>query len=163
FGTNLGGGDEKYTADAISHEAGHTLGLHHDGIGRSEYFAGHGSGPTGWAPIMGVGYYRQLTQWSPGDYPGAANHEDDLATIATQNGFGYRPDDHGNDAATATAASVTGLTGIAGAGVIEQRGDTDWFSFTTGPGPITLFVRPADRDPNLDVRVELYDEAGNRV
>jgi serralysin len=48
---------EKYTAEAISHEVGHTLGLSHDGrITPSEgYYAGHGSGDTGWAPIMGVG------------------------------------------------------------------------------------------------------------
>lgn len=31
FPANLGGGAEKYTAEAISHEAGHALGLNHDG------------------------------------------------------------------------------------------------------------------------------------
>src|SRR5262245_15348553 len=71
FPDNLANGHEKYTTDAISHEVGHTLGLHHDGFGTTEYYVGHGSGATGWAPIMGVGYYRQLTQWSPGDYSGA--------------------------------------------------------------------------------------------
>ncbi len=54
---SIGNGNEKYTAEAISHEVGHTLGLSHDGrITPSEgYYAGHGSGDTGWAPIMGVG------------------------------------------------------------------------------------------------------------
>ncbi len=32
---------------------------------------GHGSGETGWAPIMGNGYYKNLTQWSKGEYTGA--------------------------------------------------------------------------------------------
>jgi hypothetical protein len=73
FPRNLDNGHEKYTADAISHEVGHTLGLLHDGKGALPYYAGHGSGATGWAPIMGVGYYRQVTQWSRGDYPGATN------------------------------------------------------------------------------------------
>ena len=118
FPDYLANGHEKYTADAISHEVGHTLGLHHDGKGTTEYYAGHGSAPTGWAPIMGVGYYRKLTQWSPGDYAGATQHENDLAIITTQNGFGYRPDDHGNNVASATPAIQSGTTGISGSGFI---------------------------------------------
>jgi hypothetical protein len=38
----------KYVADAASHEAGHTLGLLHDGNSKTAYFAGQGN----WAPIM---------------------------------------------------------------------------------------------------------------
>jgi len=159
----LANGHEKYTADAISHEVGHTLGLHHDGIGTTEYYAGHGTGATGWAPIMGVGYYRQLTQWSPGDYAGATEHENDLAIITTGNGFGYRPDDHGNDAASATPAILSGTTSISGSGFIGSRTDADFFAFTTGPGPISITVTPTARDPNLDIRAEIYDAAGNRI
>src|SRR5205814_507322 len=109
FAKNLTG-DEKYTAEGITHEVGHTLGLHHDGVVNppDDHYAGHGSGPTGWAPIMGVGYYRELTQWSNGTYPGANNHEDDLAIISTQNGFGYRADDRGNNILTAAPATVDG-------------------------------------------------------
>ncbi|HEY6168401.1 MAG TPA: zinc-dependent metalloprotease family protein, partial [Verrucomicrobiae bacterium] len=54
FPAQLGNGAEKYTAEAISHEAGHTLGLHHDGkTDGTAYYEGQGN----WAPIMGVGYY----------------------------------------------------------------------------------------------------------
>ena len=46
--------------EAASHEAGHNLGLSHDGTRKTGYYAGHGD----WAPIMGVGYYREVSQWS---------------------------------------------------------------------------------------------------
>ena len=65
----LGSGNEKYVAEAISHEAGHNMGLNHDGAAGTGYYQGHGSGATGWAPIMGVGYYQPLVQWSKGEYP----------------------------------------------------------------------------------------------
>jgi len=58
----------KGAGEAITHEAGHNLGLNHDGIsGGTAYYRGHGSGETGWASIMGVGYYQNLAQWSAGD------------------------------------------------------------------------------------------------
>ncbi len=41
----------KYIADAASHEAGHSFGLHHDGTSTSGYYSGQGI----WAPIMGAG------------------------------------------------------------------------------------------------------------
>src|SRR5436190_5469719 len=84
---------EDYIVLAASHEAGHTLGLNHDGTAILGYYGGHGTGNMSWAPIMGAGYNISITQWSKGEYPGANNHEDDLAVITTQNGFGYRPDD----------------------------------------------------------------------
>ena len=63
-----------------------------------EYYSGQGN----WAPIMGVGYYKPISQWSKGEYSGANNTEDDL-TIITQNGLSYRADDFGNTIATAQA------------------------------------------------------------
>jgi hypothetical protein len=153
--------DEKYTADAISHEVGHTLGLNHDGrtIPSEEYYDGHGSGETGWGPIMGSGYYQNLTQWSKGEYLAANNTEDDLAIITTQNGFGYRVDDTGNTLATAKALTVSG-TAVSANGIIERNTDVDFFSFTTAAGPISLTVTPSGRSPNLDILAELYNSAG---
>ena len=72
FEDNLGNGAAKSTAEAISHEAGHSLGLQHqstyDVFGNKidEYNPGSGSGDTGWAPIMGVSYYKNLTTWHNG-------------------------------------------------------------------------------------------------
>ena len=86
FAGNLGG-STGYVAEAASHEAGHTFGLFHDGTASSSYSTGHGD----WAPIMGVGYGKAITQWSRGEYPSATNHQDDLAAIAALGGLA--PDD----------------------------------------------------------------------
>ena len=96
FPNYLGNGHEQATAEAISHEVGHTLGLEHDGHGENDYYLGHSVGNSGWAPIMGASYYQEVTQWSQGEYSGATSQEDDLAIITSQNGFDYRVDDHGN-------------------------------------------------------------------
>jgi PKD repeat protein len=159
FTAQLGGGNEKYTAEAITHEAGHTVGLYHDGVtGGSAYYGGH----NGWAPIMGVGYNQTLVQWSRGEYPGANNTEDDL-TIMTGYGFTYRPDDHGNTAASATPLAVTNSTSVSGGGIIERTTDKDAFSFLTGTGTITLNVTGAARGQNLDIKAELYDSSNALV
>ena len=165
FSDNLGmsdHGNEKYVAEAISHEAGHTLGLTHDGVtGGTVYYAGQGSGPTGWAPIEGTGYYRELTQWSKGEYAGANNQQDDLAVIAGSTGnFGYRADDHGGTIASAAALAVTGGRNVSGSGIIERSTDVDFFSFTTAQGLVSLSIEPAPRGPNLDILATLYDSSG---
>jgi len=159
----LGSGNERYVAEAVSHEAGHNTGLHHDGTSTQGYYTGHGSGATGWAPIMGVGYYRDLVQWSRGEYPDANNKEDDYAVMAA-NGVVARADDHGNT--TGTATRVTGVTSasvttIEAGGFIERTGDIDVLSFVAAAGPITINVAPARRSANLDVRAELRDGSGN--
>ncbi len=161
FENNLTNGSEKLVAEAITHEAGHTLGLEHDGTTAGvEYYTGHGSGATGWAPIMGSGYSRELTQWSKGEYPNANNSEDDLSIITTGNGFGYRPDDHGGISTAATALNPTGGSILAGEGIIERNTDRDYFSFATGAGLVALTVYPFERGPNLDIVATLYDRSG---
>ncbi|MEQ1830595.1 MAG: proprotein convertase P-domain-containing protein, partial [Pirellula sp.] len=83
FANRLGGSSKNF-GEAGSHEVGHSFGLSHDGriSPTEEYYGGHGSGATGWAPIMGVGYSRSLTQWSKGEYASANNSEDDLLQIS---------------------------------------------------------------------------------
>lgn len=163
FFNNLGSGNEKYVAEAISHEVGHNLGLSHDGATTgSAYYTGHGSGATGWAPIMGVGYYQALVQWSKGEYPNANNTEDDYVRIQ-QFGAPLRTDDHGNTQATATpllANTAAGVATLSGDGAIGSRTDVDFFSFSSGPGTITLTINPAARSANLDLLAELYDANG---
>ena len=159
----LGAGNEKYVAEAISHEAGHNMGLSHDGTSAVGYYQGQGTGATGWAPIMGVGYYQALTQWSKGDYAGANNLQDDYAVMQS-NGLPLRPDDHGDTAATATVLTGTtsgGISSLASQGVIERPGDVDVFALTAAAGSASFNVAPAARSANLDLAVTLRDAAGN--
>ena len=158
------GGDPRETAEIISHEVGHTLGLSHDGDARTAYHAGRGRGATGWAPIMGAGEARELSQWSRGSYAGADNTEDDLAVIAGRNGFGFAADDHAGAArgATAVRARGTGVSELA-TGVIGTADDADAFTFTTAGGRATLRVDVSAYGPNLDAKLELFDARGRLV
>ena len=165
FWDMLGSGNEKYVAEAISHEAGHNLGLSHDGYSGGGYYPGHGEGETGWAPIMGVGYYKNTVQWSMGEYETANNHEDDFVVVGN-NGGPLRVDDHGNSAGSATALTTTPdgpNLKVSGAGVIERRKDKDYFSFTAGAGAVSIDVLPDARSANLDVSLKLLDSTGNVV
>jgi PKD repeat protein len=172
-----------YIAEASSHEFGHNLGLSHDGTANSTYYAGHGSGSTSWAPIMGNSYYNNVTQWSRGEYAGANNPQDDIAIIAGK--LGLVPDDHGNDRASATplAIGVDGQVLVSdpeldphnsypeNKGVIGIVGDWDYFVFEAGAGQVDLTVNPAwqafyrtsRRGANLDVRAVLQDADGNTL
>ncbi|HEY8402546.1 MAG TPA: carbohydrate-binding protein [Cytophagaceae bacterium] len=152
----------KGSAEASSHEIGHTFGLGHDGrTNPSEgYFAGHGD----WAPIMGVGYYRNITQWSKGEYNNSNNKEDDLAKIASsQYGCGYRNDDHGNNTGSASTLKVEANGAASGYGIIERTTDVDFFRFTTGGGTVTLNVNTVSRHGNLDILVRLYNASGTQI
>lgn len=149
---------EKYIAEAAAHECGHTLGLHHDGTTSGDgYYSGHGTGETGWASIMGAGYYSNLTQWSKGEYSLANNTEDDLAII-NRKGCLYRADDYPD--ASAGAPRVGSGTSLSASGLIEESGDSDVMSFSAGSGPLSITVSPATLGANLDVAIELRNEQG---
>ncbi|MEI6686300.1 MAG: M66 family metalloprotease, partial [Planctomycetota bacterium] len=163
FPINLGNGDPKAVAEATSHEVGHNLGLSHDGDASQGYYPGHGSGATGWAPIMGVGYYQELVQWSKGEYSGANNKEDDLDIISklTTNGFGYRNDDFGSTVATASNLNFSNSTTISTTGIIETNTDLDYFRFNLAVGgAATININPAVYGPNLDIEAKLYNASG---
>jgi PKD repeat protein len=160
FTAQLGNGNAKYTAEAASHEAGHTFNLSHDGqlahdsVAAVGYYQGHAN----WAPIMGVGYYKDVTQWSKGEYPYANNLQDDTAIIAAV--VGYRADQHGDSIVNATPLTGTAPTAT---GIIETRADADLFGFTTGAGSVSFTATPAAPSPNLDIQLALYDGLGNLV
>lgn len=155
FPAQLGSGNAKYTAEAASHEAGHTFNLSHDGqTNITEYYQGHAN----WAPIMGVGYHKDIVQWSKGEYPSANNLQDDTAIIS--NVVGYRADQHGDTIVNATMLSGTS---VSSSGIIERRTDADLFGFATGAGSVSFIVSPALVSPNLDIQLALYDGLGNIV
>ncbi|MFN7731501.1 MAG: hypothetical protein ACK5OB_06340 [Pirellula sp.] len=166
FANQLAGGNTKYVSEAVSHEVGHAMNLKHDGrISPSEgYYQGHGSGATGWAPIMGVGYYRDLVQWSKGEYPSANNKENDLAIINAK--LGTRSDDFGNTAASASSLTVAADGSIGASGVIATANDVDAFQFVTQSGEVSLVASPFEFSTgkaNLDVQMTLLNSAGTVV
>lgn len=160
FPERLNGASPKYVAESISHEAGHTLGLSHDGTSWQTYYEGHGSGETAWTPIMGTGYYRNLSQWSRGEYLGANNKEDDLA-VMQNHGLSLRPDDHGNDPATATRLPSGARLEVDG--LLEAGSDVDVFLFDADAGFVRISVLPVRLGPNVDLVAELRDAAGTLV
>ncbi|HEX8203431.1 MAG TPA: pre-peptidase C-terminal domain-containing protein, partial [Isosphaeraceae bacterium] len=167
FPRNLGNGDAKYTAEAISHEAGHAFGLQHqsryDAYGNKidEYSTGPGDGL---APIMGVSYYATRGLWWYGTSSVSAQAiQDDMALLArSANGFGYRADDHGDTATSATPLVVSGLQ-LNGAGIITTTADRDVFSFTTNAGTVNVAVDVPAGINNLDARLELRDASGTTL
>ena len=167
---------EASCADTISHEIGHMLGLSHDGTTTGdEYYGGHGSGVTSWAPIMGAyfadGGNENLTQWSKGEYPKANNQEDDLKIITTSNGFGYRIDDKGNSSQQAADLAFVSKDQVSDSGIIERTADADWFRFAVGKGFATINIKTIDVEStdtssdgaNLALAAEIYDGAGKLI
>ena len=148
----LGVGDNpKYIAEAVTHEAGHTLGLSHDGTSSSAYFAGN----NGWAPIMGVGFYQPVTQWSKGEYPSANNLEDEYK-VMSDHGVKLRPDEDKNSFDSARSIKFGEKMG----GVIDSPADQDYFVFTVPKsGEYTINVLPATFSPNLDIDLTIYENS----
>ncbi|QJE98937.1 cadherin domain-containing protein [Luteolibacter luteus] len=149
----------KVAAEVISHELGHALGLSHDGriLPPEDYYYGHGSGETGWAPIMGAGYYENLTQWSKGEYAGASRTQDDLALITSNNSVNYRADDTGDDFESSSYLEILPDNSVANEGIIECTSDVDCYRFKTSGGAVEIQVKPVAANPNLDVMAELVD------
>src|SRR5207245_829145 len=102
-----------------------------------------GTGDTAWAPIMGEGYYRNVSQWCHGEYLYADNTENELLLLATlNNGVSYRPDDTGDTLATSRYLEVYPDYSAGAEGVIERTADTDAFQFTTDGGLVWLRADP---------------------
>lgn len=172
--SNLLGNNFKYVAEAISHEAGHTLGLQHQSSYDancsfvSEYNSGAGSGEIGWAPIMGVGYQRNLTLWHSGSSSfGCTSIQNDLNLIAsTSNGIVYRTDDVGNTLQESTPITLNGSSYSIN-GFINNTNDVDVFNCTLSQrGQFTMNAIPFNTgnnatSANIDMKVELLSSAGN--
>jgi hypothetical protein len=155
-------------ADAVSHEAGHAFGLRHQVAFVNGAFQGYSNngGSSAKAPLMGDSSNAARSTW----WRGAYNYDwsnagrlvpviqDDMAVIAgPDNGFGYRPDDHGDDFAAATALAQDGSS-VQGSGIIATTADVDFFSFRTSGGWATLQVDVAPVGANLDAKVELWQD-----
>ncbi|MES1215163.1 MAG: hypothetical protein ABUT20_06595 [Bacteroidota bacterium] len=157
----------KYISEAISHEAGHTLGLYHQSkydascTKLSEYNSGVGSGETGWAPIMGVGYYQNETLWHNGQSGnGCSSMQDDVAIITSALG-GAKADDYSNTTNNAKPLSGT-LDGL-----INNNKDVDFF-YVDNTTSKTISVLPFsvganNAGANLDLVLKVYSNSGALV
>ena len=149
------GASAKIMAEAGSHEVGHTLGLYHDGTSTQEYFPGHGTGATSWAPIMGVGYGKDIVQWSKGEYTDANNTQDDIAVMAT-----YLPQITDEFGGTTAAATVVAGTALEAGGIIGMAADVDVIKIRAGRGNLVITPKVSLVSPNLRLQIKVLDAAG---
>ncbi len=78
-------------------------------------------------------------------------------------GFGFRADDHGDTASTATPLAYDGLY-FSGAGIIGTNEDVNVWSFKLSENrTVRLTLDPAAVGPNLDAVLELRDSSGQLV
>lgn len=144
------GDDQVEMGHVIAHEAAHGFGLEH----QSEWDGNtlvdeYGDGTSAQSPIMGNNADADRITWWKGPTDEGPNAiQDDIALLASPaNGFGYRPDDHGNTSASA-APLTAGAEGMkVRRGVIEKWTDKDWFKFNGGEAEtVSIRVRrPAER------------------
>ena len=144
------GNSPKNIAEAASHEVGHNFGLSHDGNATQGYDSGHGA----WAPIMGNGYGRPISQWSKGDYTGATQQEDDVAVIRSV--AGSRPDE-------APATVLAAPTVPAGTAYVGSRTDVDTYLLGTCSGAVSVAAAPLASFADLDLRLTILDGLGQVV
>ena len=146
------GNSIKAIAEAAAHECGHTLGLYHDGTTAGvEYFGGQGD----WAPIMGVSYYKAVTQWSKGEYPLANNTQDQMAIIGSR--IPLVAADHGVNQTTATPVAGNSLTA---GGIIRSSTDSAWYAIQAGVGPLSVTSLSANGNADLKIGLSLVNNAG---
>ena len=171
FISTMGGSavDWLWVADSGSHEVGHALGLSHDGYSKlgglfidPEYYWGHGTGATYWSPIMGWAAAYGVSQWDVGEYNGTDNGEDDVAVITGDNGFWFRPDDHGSDTGSATRIDLA--QDRRAEGVLEQPTDVDVFRFTLDTETrVELAINPHELGGNVDVSARILASDGSEL
>jgi len=173
YHNNLSNSDANI-AEAASHEIGHNMGLSHDGrTNGATYYNGHGSGVTSWAPIMGTGYGKNVSEWSKGEYYMANNLQDDLTLLSGK--LSYRPDNSAlafypdflqltsnRFIRATTPESDPSNINPANKGLIENRHDIDTWAFVAGTGTINISARPwigpaNTRGGNLDIKMTLLD------
>ena len=166
----------KYIGEAASHEIGHTLGLQHQSSYNkkcelvTEYAEGSGDGEISWAPIMGNGYYHNLTTWNYGSsIAGCSVIQNDIEVISKGDSkAGIRTDDHANTQAAATAVTMSG-SDFQATGMINTGTDKDVFKFVVAKSS-TIHVRAlpshvatGNQGANLDIKLSLLKTTGDTI
>ena len=169
------GGVVKWVADSIAMQCGRAFGLQNQSIWNDQGIktSQFNSGNSLLAPLMGDPSGSARGNWwygtsSLSDYDFATSKstprmQDDLSILAgSNNGFGFRADDHGNATSAATTLAGSGGT-FTGSGVIETVGDSDYFSFTTTGGTVTLTGNVAAYGAMLNLKLSVFNTAGQLV
>jgi hypothetical protein len=167
--------DSKYIGEAISHEVGHTFGLQHQSTYNNncqmvtEYAEGKGEGETSWAPIMGVGYYKNMTTWHTGTNVIACDFiQNDIDVMTTMGGVKLRKDDHGNTIQSATVINKQG-TSLQSNGMINNAADKDFFKIVlTTSSILKMNVLPSNvgtgnSGANIDIELCLLKSNGQLI
>lgn len=163
---------QKYVAECVSHEAGHTLGLSHQAKYNgtctlvATYNEGVGAGEIGWAPVMGNSYGKNLSGWNNGPTPyGCTQEQDNLSIITTRNGFTYREDDHSNDPNDSPTEVIIKDNLFKANGIIATNTDKDVFKFSLKQksniqlNALPFSVGENNEGANLDVKLVLLNES----
>jgi hypothetical protein len=176
FSDRLGPANTKKVSETISHESGHTVSLAHQSkYGAScnlmeTYSTGYGTGETGWAPIMGNSQAtnKNFSNWNNGPTPdGCGFVEDNLYTIVTYNGFGYRTDDYTETLNGSTFAMPSNSFNVNG--IITTDTDKDAFKFTLAANSnfhvvaAPYSVGAGAAGANLDIAFELYNASATLI
>jgi hypothetical protein len=172
--------NSKKVSEAVSHEAGHTLWLYHQSlydancVKLSDYHSGQGTGEIGWAPIMGIGYSRNMTVWNlgPNSY-GCGVIQSDIKVILLNTGLTLRTDDY-----TSTFAGATNLpfnnneflaSGFITRTTVGDSTDQDMFKFTTAVtgrfrlNAVPFSVGSGNDGSDLDMQVTLYNSGQTQL
>ncbi len=169
---NMLGYSSKNCGEAGAHEAGHTVSLKHQStynsgcVKTAEYNPGQGSGVTSWAPIMGVGYYDNVTIWHNG------TNSNTCTTIQFDHGsngitgsayLSYLLDDVGDNLANAKLIN-TNTVSLLDSGIICKPTDLDVYKFTICNNRYMTFnIKPWTLDTtsydaaDLDIRFQLFN------
>lgn len=162
--SSLHGYNLKNIAEAASHEVGHTLGLRHQSsydancAKITDYNPGLGTGEISWAPIMGVGYTRNVTLWHNGaNSISCTNFQNDVTLISGK--IGFKADDYSN-----TTTSAVTLTGSLNA-MINNSSDMDFFSVnittTKEISVVPASVGINNSGSNTDLVLNIYNAQGS--
>lgn len=150
--------------EIAAHEIGHTLGLHHDGLGTGDGDYGSGNdayyqGGDLWSPVMGAGV-GALTQFSKGEYASASNTEDDFAVMQTF-GVNLKTDDWG-DLATPTDLGIQPT--YKKDGILGDAADTDAFLVShTCASTLRATATGIGAGQTLDLAVTLRNPADDSI
>jgi len=142
----------RHMAEAASHEAAHAFGVDH-------YHSESNGNPTRAAIMEDDG----ATQAIRGVWA-----DDDMQIIGdSNNGFGWRADDH-NDSIGGAHGMTTTSAGLFASGLINWHTDTDMFRFETGGGEVTIdldlpTVSFLGGVGNLDAKLSLYSANGSLI